>query len=96
MKALALHLIEKTASLYCRGRRCRPGEAVSFPYSAEVGGKEPHALRRYVGNVQCTALVTGNWQSRHVGESGAFSGLIGAGTGTVGSMMPMRLFTQST
>ncbi len=32
-------------------------------------------------DVQCTALVTGNWQSRHVGESGAFSGLIGAGTG---------------
>ena len=37
-----------------------------------------------------------NWQSRHVGESGAFSGLIGAGTGTVGSMTPIRLFTQST
>ncbi len=37
-----------------------------------------------------------NWQSRHVGESGAFSGLIGGGTGAVGSMTPIRLFTQST
>jgi len=37
-----------------------------------------------------------NWQSGHVGESGAFSGLIGAGIGTVGSGTPMRLFTQST
>ena len=37
-----------------------------------------------------------NWQSGHVGESGAFSGLIGAGIGTVESSTAMRLFTQST
>jgi len=39
-------------------------------------------------------LAAGNWQSGEVGESGAFSGLIGAGTGAVGSITPMRLFTQ--
>src|SRR5262249_2095233 len=31
--------------LYCRGRRCRSWEAVSFPYSAEIGGEKAHALR---------------------------------------------------
>jgi hypothetical protein len=90
LKMLAVRLIKGSLSV-CRGRRYRPGEAVSFPYSQET-----HALRRHVGDVQCAAFLTGNWQSRHVGESGAFSGLIGAGTGTVGSMMPMRLFTHST
>jgi hypothetical protein len=45
-------------------------------------------------NRQSPDLGGRNWQSGHVGESGAFSGLIGAGTGTAGSGMPMRLFTQ--
>jgi hypothetical protein len=37
-----------------------------------------------------------NWQSGHVGESGALSGLIGAGKGAPGSGTPIRLFTQCT
>jgi hypothetical protein len=36
------------------------------------------------------------WQSGRVGASGALSGLIGAGTGTVGSISAMRLFTHRT
>jgi hypothetical protein len=47
-------------------------------------------------NCQGCDLGVLNWQSGHVGESGALSGLIGAGMGTAGSSTPMRLFTQCT
>jgi hypothetical protein len=43
---------------------------------------------------QCSDRGVRNWQSGHVGESGAFSGLIGAGKAAAGSGTPMRLFTQ--
>src|SRR6187399_2434400 len=35
--------------LDCSGRRCRAGDAVSFPYRPKIGGKSAHALR---GNLQ--------------------------------------------
>lgn len=54
------------------------------------------SLTRNVHGTAGAGLGVGNWQSGHAGESGALSGLIGAGTGAAGSTMPMRLFTQST
>ncbi len=47
-------------------------------------------------NCQGCGLGVRNCQPGHVGESGAFSGLIGAGTGIAVSSTPMRLFTQCT
>ena len=38
-----------SAWLHCRGRRCRPREAGSFPYRPKIGGKSAYALR---GNLQ--------------------------------------------
>lgn len=55
----------------------------------------PNRLRRNSKpKAQCCDPAVGNWQSGQVGESGAFSGLIGAGKGAAGSGTPMRLFTQ--
>jgi hypothetical protein len=56
------------------------------------------SFKKYFSNhgreSQCFDRDLRNWQSGHVGESGAFSGLIGAGKGAAGSGTPTRLFTQ--
>jgi hypothetical protein len=57
---------------------------LSFKNHFSNHGREP----------QCFDRDLRNWQSGHVGESGAFSRLIGAGNGAPASGTPMRLFTQ--
>src|SRR6476646_2597757 len=39
--------------LDCSGRRCRAGDAVSFPYRPKIGGKSAHALRRNLQHDRC-------------------------------------------
>lgn len=47
----------------------------------------------FISGQQVANHFAGNWQSGPFGLSGAFSGLIGAGTGAAGSRTPMRLLT---